>query len=104
MDALTVRMLDLTKDLAVSNSWLYNHTKACEELAELSTELLKKINKRGNPKEPSDQAVIDELGDVTIRLAVLVRMYGAEAVNKRVLEKIDLLTDPERIKKYKGSL
>lgn len=80
--------IDTIKHLAETNTWEYNHLKAAEELMELAEVLLKKVNKKGGIKEPLDQAIIDEIGDVEIRLDVLGRIYSAAAINDRYYGKL----------------
>lgn len=71
--------------LIKSNIPEYNVTKTLEELSELSTALLQSHNKDGkNPQE-----VIDEIGDVQIRLQILKGIYGEESVNDRMQRKLD---------------
>lgn len=80
---------ELITQLVKTNEPLYNLSKAGEELNELATELAKKLNKAGGLKEPKDQEIIDEIGDVQIRLQVLKEMFGEPAVNDRIQKKID---------------
>lgn len=71
--------------LAKSNSERYNYLKCIEELAELQEVLIKKINKQGGPKEPSRDSIVEEIGDVLIRLKVLSTVLNAKGdVNDRV--------------------
>ncbi len=62
-------------DLVNTNTWEYNHLKAAEELAELQEVILKKVTKKDGPKEPTNAQIIEELGDVQIRIMVLMEMY-----------------------------
>ena len=71
----------LRKILLQHNRPEYNITKAIEELNELSTELIKYVNK---PHINNIQAIVDEIGDVKIRLQVIETMFGREDVKKRV--------------------
>src|SRR5688572_20022956 len=66
----------------------FNHLKAIEELSELVEVLIKKITKRGGTKEPSDRSVIEEIGDVNLRLRILEYEYGVDLVRKREQEKL----------------
>ncbi len=60
--------------------------KACEELSELSTELLQYANKDG--RKTVTQDIIDEIGDVKLRLKILEKIFGKEKVKKRIKFKI----------------
>ena len=97
-------MTDTINVLAETNTWEYNHLKAAEELMELAEVLLKKVNKRGGEKEPPKQAVVDELGDVVIRVEILTKMYGPSKVKERVQEKLDRFNDHIMNKKYIGKI
>lgn len=80
--------MDIIDRMVESNDPGYNFDKAIEELFELGEVLMKRKLKEGHPKSPKDQEIIDELGDVTIRLNVLIRIFGEEEVEKRVAEKL----------------
>jgi NTP pyrophosphatase (non-canonical NTP hydrolase) len=76
--------------LARTNSREYNYLKAAEELNELAEVLLKKVTKKGGVKEPSDKSVIEEIGDVEIRVAILKELFDptGELVEKRIVDKV----------------
>lgn len=57
---------DFFSFLALTNTKSYNITKLLEELSELSEKLLKSINKHSDHK-PSQNQIVDEIGDVMIR-------------------------------------
>ena len=95
-------MSKLIQRISKYNTWQYNHLKAIEELTELQQELIKKVTKRGGPKEPPDQAVVDEIGDVFIRIQILSYMYPG--VPKRIKEKLTKLEGYLKEGKYKGSI
>lgn len=76
-----------------NNSFEYNLIKAAEELNELSEVLLKRFTKAGTSKEPENTAILDEIGDVQIRLQVLKKLFGEQAADDRVQFKLN---------KYKG--
>ncbi len=76
--------LEITQHLAKTNTLDYNLLKAAEECNELAEVLLKKVLKRGGPKEPTNQAIIEEVGDVMIRCSILASLLGNEEVLKRV--------------------
>lgn len=86
--------------LVNKNSPEYNHTKAAEELNELATVLLQKLNKKGGAKEPTDQEIIDELGDVQIRLLVLMQMYDPELEDEDRSKIYERMT--KKMEKYKA--
>jgi len=67
------------------NSKQYNLLKAAEELQELSLALTQKINK---PSRNNDEAIIDEIGDVIIRIKVLKKLFNKKAINTRVDTKL----------------
>lgn len=85
--------LEITQLLATTNGYQYNLLKTAEELTELSEVLLKKVNKMGGPKEPSDQDIIEEIGDVGIRLMILTYLFDQKAIEERINFKL---------KKYEG--
>jgi len=75
--------------LAKTNDYDYNLLKAAEECTELAEVLLKKVTKKGGLKEPSDASVIEEIGDVQIRINILTEMFGRGAVLDRIVYKMD---------------
>lgn len=78
----------------------YNHLKAVEELLELAEVLQKKVLKRGLEKEPTNESIVEEIGDVVIRLQVLQEIYGEAAIDARIDYKIDKFTDYYDNQKY----
>lgn len=96
--------MDVIKHLAETNTWEYNHLKAIEELTELSEVLIKKLTKKGGPKEPTDREIIDEIGDVMIRAEILRRMYGPLLVDLRVDDKLGKFEGYIEEGKYKGKI
>lgn len=80
------------------NGEAFNLSKAAEECQELALALIQKLNK--TDKTP-DQAVIDEIGDVEIRLNILKRMYPTELVEKRIDEKLSKFESYMDHEKYK---
>lgn len=74
--------------LGVNNKPEYNITKLCEELAELQDVLLKRHNKKPD-KWPSDQSIIDEIGDVRSRITMFMASYGIseDDILKRHIDK-----------------
>lgn len=62
-----------------------NLLKLCEEMAELSEVLLKYVNK-GEGAKPKVEKIVEELGDVFFRSAVLIRQFDIE---DEVLDRTD---------------
>lgn len=76
----------LITDIIKANSVDYNKLKAVEEMTELNEVLIKSMTKM--PKyRPSDESIIEEIGDTILRLNVIKHMYGAEAVDARIAYK-----------------
>lgn len=96
--------MDVLNHLAETNTWEYNHLKAIEELTELTEVLIKRVTKKDGVKEPPKQAVIDELGDVLIRVEILRRMYGPYLVDFRVDEKLSKFDEYIKEDKYTGKI
>ena len=71
--------------LYVKNGTGYNIHKASEELQELSLILTQKLTK---PTKVNDQNIIDEIGDVIIRLEVLKKIFPADLIEKRIEAKL----------------
>ena len=90
--------------LAGTNSPDYNIIKTCEELAELSEVLLKKLAKRGGPKEPTNDAIIEEIGDVVLRCAILAEVFGEKKVQDRMAYKLDKYREYLEQGLYKGKI
>lgn len=84
-------MKKTTKILAKTNDYNYNLLKASEELQELALVLTQLALK---PKKVKKQEVIDEIGDVKIRLAILDHLFDKRKVDKRIAFKIN------KFKKY----
>lgn len=71
-----------------TNEWDYNIDKTIEELLELAEVLMKRKLKGNSEFAPKKQAIIDEIGDVEIRIRVLRKLLGEEAIDKRIEEKL----------------
>lgn len=69
-----------------NNTVEYNKLKCIEECTELTEVLVKSMTKKPD-LAPSEQSIIEEIGDLEIRLAVIKRMYGESAVNVRINQK-----------------
>lgn len=68
-----------------NNKEKFNLRKAAEELQELALVLIQKTNKKD--KFVDDQEVIDEIGDVLIRMEVLKSIFPINRIQDRVNEK-----------------
>ena len=77
----------------------HNFKKTIEELMELALVLMQKLNKpiAGAPEE---QEIIDEIGDVIIRLEVLKRLFPMDKIEKRIKFKMDKFRGYIETKKY----
>jgi hypothetical protein len=77
----------------------HNFKKAIEELMELALVLMQKLNKpiAGAPEE---QEIIDEIGDVEIRMEVLKRLFPKDKIDKRITFKMDKFRNYIETKKY----
>ena len=87
----------LAKYLAKHNDPKYNHTKAAEELNELATVLLQRVNKA---KSVSSDKIIEELGDVEFRIGILKEIYSKKAIQKRIQYKESRARKNIKLKKY----
>lgn len=88
----------LIKNLINYNSKEYNLHKASEELQELALVLNQKLLK---PNKVDDQEIIDEIGDVIIRLEVLKQMYNPDKITERVRFKCEKFEKYIKEGKYK---
>ena len=82
----------------------YNLLKAIEELTELQEVLIKKVIKKGGPKEPSNESIIEEIGDVAIRVTILFKVFGQEKCEERMLYKLKKFKSYMDEGKYKGRI
>lgn len=64
----------------------YNMLKAAEELQELALALIQRLNK---DTITDDTEIIDEIGDVEIRMKVLKRMFSSKKVKTRINYKLN---------------
>lgn len=79
------------RKLAEYNEPAYNKSKLAEELCELLECLLKMQNKKGEHIPPREH-FIEELGDVQLRLNVVILQEKAgDEVRKRIMEKTEKL-------------
>lgn len=92
---------ELIKYLVENNDYKYNLLKTAEELQELSLVLTQMALKK---EKVDKQEVIDELGDVKIRLKVIQHFFSRKKVKKRVKFKLDKLKSYIKENKYIGKL
>lgn len=92
---------ELILHLVEKNDYKYNLLKAAEELQELSLILTQMALKE---EKVSKQAVIDEIGDVKIRLKVLEFFFDKSRVKERIEFKMNKLKSFVRDNKYIGKL
>ena len=100
---MTDEQNEIINELVEKNTESGNLHKAVEELSELTTALAQYIIKDEN-REARNQEVIDEIGDVEIRLTILKRMFNEEEVNKRVSFKLTKLKSYLDKGLYKGRI
>lgn len=92
---------ELIKYLVENNDYKYNLLKTAEELQELSLVLTQMALKE---EKVDKQEVIDEIGDVIIRLNVLFHLFSLKKISKRVKFKLDKLKSYVKENKYIGKL
>ena len=93
------------KDLVKYNKPEYNYSKLAEELSELLEITMKKLNKKGTPKEPPIESFIDKIGDVLLRIQVVIEQENIRIpVLQRIQEKSSKLAEYMKQHKYKGTL
>ncbi len=85
-EVFKMKTKEIVDYLIKTNDPKFQIYKACEELSELSTELLQYANKDG--RKTVTQDIIDEIGDVKLRLKILEKIFGKEKVKKRIKFKI----------------
>tara|TARA_R110000772_G_scaffold62241_4_gene140013 strand:- start:8 stop:289 length:282 start_codon:yes stop_codon:yes gene_type:complete len=82
---IMVKISKVIRDLLIKNNKAkFNHTKASEELAELTTVLLQRVNKGAGV---SDDKINEELAHALIRINVLVKVYGKKNIQKEINKK-----------------
>lgn len=92
---------ELIKYLVENNDYKYNLLKTAEELQELSLVLTQMVLKK---EKVDKQEVIDEIGDVKIRLKVIQHFFSRKKVKKRIKFKLDKLKSYIKENKYIGKL
>ena len=60
--------------------------KAAEELNELSAELIQKVL---HPTHEGDEQITNELGDVFLRLSILIKFYDIKLIEERIKQKLN---------------
>ena len=88
LEDLEMRNLD---SILLNQDRDFNLSKAVEELSELATVLTQRLN--SDESRISDQMIIDEIGDVQIRIDVLKLMFGVKQVEERICYKTKELID-----------
>jgi hypothetical protein len=72
---------EIIEHLFLNNGTKYNLHKASEEMQELGLVLNQYLLK---PTKVDEQEIIDEIGDVKIRLAILEKMFPTDKIQARV--------------------
>ena len=95
------------EQIAKENDPQWNEDKLLEELLELAEVLIKRKNKKGSPKEPTEDMLIEELGDTLMRMDMFVSTLPVR-INKKVMDRWDF-KEEKMIKafnegKYKGKI
>lgn len=88
----------IIKILVKTNDYDYNLLKCAEELQELSLVLTQSVLKK---KKVNTQEILDEIGDVKIRMAVLEELFDKIKVQKRINYKISKFKKYLKEGKYK---
>jgi hypothetical protein len=89
----------LARTLSKYNTKVYNLQKASEECMELALALQQMSLK---PKKVLDQAVIDEIGDVKIRIKILEHLFDRNKIQDRVNYKKGKFNEYLKAGKYKN--
>jgi len=96
--ATFLKDLDVIQHLSKSNDYKYNLLKASEELQELALVLTQKALKE---EKVDIQEIIDEIGDVKIRIAVLDNLFDQKKIDKRIKFKLKKFNKYLKEGKYK---
>ena len=91
----------LIKYLLETNDPKYNLLKASEELQELALVLTQMALKK---EKVDEQEVIDEIGDVKIRLKVISKLFSKKKVKERIKFKLDKFRSYIKEGKYKRGI
>jgi len=92
---------NIINTLVETNEHDYNLLKASEELQELSLVLTQLVNK---PNKVKTKEVIDEIGDVKIRLKILEKLFDSEQIQERVDFKMNKFKGYLENDEYKGKI
>jgi NTP pyrophosphatase (non-canonical NTP hydrolase) len=92
---------EIIKYLVENNDYKYNLLKTSEELQELALVLTQMALKK---EHVDKQEVIDELGDVEIRLKIISNFFNREEVEKRINFKLNKFKKYIKQGKYKGGI
>jgi hypothetical protein len=76
----------LIQQISERNTREYNLSKASEEMQELGLILTQYLNK---PDKIDEQKIIDEIGDVAIRLNILKNIFPKEKIKERIKQKLN---------------
>jgi hypothetical protein len=90
---------NLIQELVNYNNDNYNLHKACEELQELSLVLTQFMLK---PDKVDIQEIVDEIGDVEIRIEFLKNIFNRKDIQKRVDFKLKKFEEYMTKKMYKN--
>lgn len=94
----------IVKNIAEYNTKQYNYSKLCEELFELGEVCMKTINKKQKSQPPIEK-IIEEVGDVIVRIRVLCQVEGIFGpVSNRIGEKLNQIQKSIDKQQYKGGI
>ena len=96
---LTDKQIELIKVISDRNDPNYTTLKTVEELNELSLVLMQKFLKGD---KVNDQEIIDEIGDVLIRMEFIKLKYNKEDILKRINKKLTNYEEWIKLDKYKN--
>lgn len=85
-------------ELYRKNDKNYNLLKAAEELQELSLALIQYVTKEGK----DTKNIIEEIGDVDVRLGVARKYFSSKKVKLRIKEKVVSINKHLKSGKYKN--
>lgn len=94
---ITEEQKQLIEKLTKHNDSTYNLHKAAEECQELGLVLTQFILK---PQKVDMQEIIDEIGDVAIRIEVLKKIFPADKIEERINYKLNKYKDYLALEKY----
>lgn len=86
--------------LVENNKPKHNLLKAAEELSELALALLQKVNK----ENVNDNNIVEEMGHVKIRLAVLDELFNKQDIQESIDSKLSKFRKYIKEDKYKGKM